>query len=78
MKKNDPRPSNAPLHETTERGLRLQLVTWQQEEARLERLRQERTRSARAIYIPPFPVSQDPAPSARRHPHVPAGLRHLN
>lgn len=78
MKKNDPHPAKEPLHETTSVGPRLQLVTWQQEEARLERLRRERTRSARVIYIPPFPVSQDPAFRQRRNVHVPPSLKLRN
>lgn len=84
MKKNDPHPATEPLHETTSVGPRLQLVTWQEEEARLERLRRERTRSARAIYIPPFPVSQDLTVSQEKmfrqrwNAHVPPSLKLTN
>ena len=54
MKKDEPHPANEPIRET-----RLRLVTWKQEEARLERLRRQRSRTARSIYIPPFPISED-------------------
>lgn len=78
MKKDDPHPTSAES-QNHEPKPRLQLVTWKQDEARLERARRERVRKSRSIYIPPFPVvdSYDPV-RLRWKDGLPSGLLKLN
>ena len=62
MKKDDPHTPSDPFHEQDRErhALRPALLTWSQDEARIQRARRQRVRQSRSIYIPPFPVREDP------------------
>ncbi len=79
MKKDDPNPTFVSALESEISAPRPALVTWQEDQARLDRARPERTRRNRSIYIPPFPVQAGkPGSSLRWRDEVPSGLKSFN
>ncbi len=79
MKKDAPKPTFVAAHDNGISAPRPALVTWQEDEARIERARAERVRQNRSIYIPPFPVLAKSRPSTLRwRDEVPAGLETFN